>query len=486
MSGKKRILGWLAVFAFACAGGSNNAPLEEEEPDTRNRVLNSEYDDRDVGKTDAERVAAEIGILDDPELTAYVDAIGQRLARYAPRGQFDYTFKIVDQDAPNAFALPGGYIFVSRGLLALTNSEDELANVIGHEIVHVARRHASARQGVAQSGLPLTLSWFRYAQIASYSREQEWEADRLGQGLAALAGFDPKGMSTFLRDLEFTERLRLGHSRLPSFLDTHPAATQRAGAAAARASRVDWTRKPGIVPDQPTYLRNLAGIAVGPAAKEGVFRDQRFIHADLAFTLRFPDGWTTQNSHTAVGAISPKRDAQIILEGEGEGDDAEKVGRAFLAKVEARGFRPSHTEVVKLRGKPVFRVDGRTRMGSFFVTVNMIFVPYRGVVYRITGSSLGTVASKYEDLFVNVARSFRPLTRELLATVTETRLQLVEARSGEALGALSKRSGNAWNLQRTAVMNDLPPNATLSAGQLVKVAVSERYTPALANRSPGA
>ena len=133
---------------------------------------------------------------------------------------------------------------MSRGLLTLTNSEDELAGVLGHEIVHVAARHAAARQAVTRSLGPFQM--FAFRSIAAYGRDQEREADRLGQGLCALAGYDPSGMATFLKDLEYTERLRLGGSRFPYFLDTHPTTQERVADAASRAKITRWERKPGI------------------------------------------------------------------------------------------------------------------------------------------------------------------------------------------------------------------------------------------------
>ena len=228
----------LAVTAAGCGGGA-------KPPRRREVILSSEAVDEKVGKEADVNVTEGLGIVDDPELTALVNQIGQRLARHAPRGRFQYHFAIVDQAAPNAFALPGGYIYVSRGLLALTNSEDELANVIGHEIVHVAARHAAARQAVIR-GLPGPIKYFAQGHIAGYSRNQEREADRLGQGLAGVAGYDPQGMADFLKDLEFTERLRLGSSRLPGFFDTHPATAERVAGAGGRARMVAWQQSPGI------------------------------------------------------------------------------------------------------------------------------------------------------------------------------------------------------------------------------------------------
>jgi predicted Zn-dependent protease len=191
-------------FAGACSG-SGQKPTKQ-----KRTVLYTEYDDVRVGREGADEVARSIGVIEDSDLDAYVNEIGQKLLRGVPRRSFQYQFKVVDQFEPNAFALPGGYIFISRGLLVLANNEDEMANVIGHEITHAARRHAAVQQALARHSNPLSPPWTRMAELASYGRDMEREADRGGQMLAAAAGYDPMGMSTFLKSLgQMEKRSRL-------------------------------------------------------------------------------------------------------------------------------------------------------------------------------------------------------------------------------------------------------------------------------------
>ena len=147
-------------------------------------VLDTVYDDQRVGEDQTQLIEAELGLVKDEDLNEYVRSVAIRLLRYAPSRPLDYEFKIVDQSVPNAFALPGGKIFVSRGLLALATSEDELAGVIGHEITHSAERHASAQMEYNRRMNPLTIGLMRAAKIAAYGRDQERDADRGGQILA--------------------------------------------------------------------------------------------------------------------------------------------------------------------------------------------------------------------------------------------------------------------------------------------------------------
>jgi predicted Zn-dependent protease len=465
----------LAGLPHAACGGASGPPSAK-----RRVVLATAYDDEAVGRESSEEVRAELGLVEDPELTAFVSQVGRRLALYAPGFRFDYTFRIVDQDTPNAFALPGGYVYVSRGLLALSDSEDELANVLGHEIMHVARRHASARQLVGPSN-PLLFNWLRIRSLAAYSRNQEHEADRLGQGLAALAGYDPEGLATFLKSLEFTVRLELGHTRFPSYFDTHPGTVERGAGAAARASKITWAltgaRKAGISANRPDYLQRLEGLAVGTSASEGVFQGQRFLHPDLGFTLRFPDRWETRNTRRAVGAVSSDRSAQVFLEHQGEGDDPEKAAHEYLAKAAGEGLRPERKHPLKLGGSLAYRVFGGAITPQGPARIVLTWIAHQGSIYRIAGVAGPGRWSRYEGVFQSVARSFRPLTPELRASIHETRLRIVAAQPGESLRALSERTGNQWDLQRTALMNDMFATERPSPGQPMKVAVREEYHP---------
>jgi predicted Zn-dependent protease len=448
------------------AGCSSAPPAREKQPEI---VLRTEAHDEQAGGEAAEKVAAEIGLLEDRALTSYVNQIGQRLARHAPRGRFSYKFQVVDQDAPNAFALPGGYIFVSRGLLVLSNSEDELANVIGHEIVHVARRHAAARQSLMRD-LPAIFRYAAMGQVAAYSREQEREADRLGQGLSAVAGFDPQGMADFLKDLDYTERLRLGHSRMPGYLDTHPTTGERVAAAGARARNVSWKRQPSIVGGRNAYLRRLDGLVIGTASTEGVFAGDRFLHPELGFSMRFPAGWELANTRRAVGAISPRRDGQVFLEFQGSGDDPEQASVEFIEEAREQGLSVDSSQPVRIGEFAAFRARGRAGP----LGVHLTWIAHEGTIYRLTGLARGG-SGRLEGIFNSVARSFRPLTSRERASIRETRLRLVPARAEESIAELSRRTGNEWNIQQTAVMNDVFANERLQAGQLVKIAVSQPY-----------
>jgi predicted Zn-dependent protease len=450
----------LPALAPGCGGGSS-----AQRP--REVILETEADDRRVGEQASLQVGGQMGIVNDPDLAAYVSAVGQRLARHAPRGRYQYQFAVVDQDAPNAFALPGGYIYVSRGLLVLANSEDELAGVLGHEIIHVAARHAAARQAMMQGLGPL--QFMAGGFVAGYGRDQERESDRLGQGLAGLAGYDPQGLPDFLRGLEFETRLQLGASRLPGFYDTHPATSERIASASSRARMVAWKRVPLIAGGHAGYLARLDGLVVGTGADQGVFRGSLFMHPDMGFSIRFPSGWRTVNTRQAVGATSPRNDGVVFLEHQSFGDDPEQAATVFLAGARQQGLGVDKLERIKVGGLPAVRATGRARA----TPVQLTWIAYRGSVYRVTGMS--RTPGQFEGTFRNVARSFRPLSAEARRSIQQKRLRIASARRGESLQDLSQRTGNTWDVQQTAVVNGFFATEQLEPGQLVKVAVAEEY-----------
>jgi predicted Zn-dependent protease len=459
------------AMGFAACGGR---PPPRDRP--RQVILKSEDVDRKVGGDSALAVKGQLGLIEDPKLVAYVAEVGGRLARHAPQRRFSYKFQIVDQEAPNAFALPGGYIFVSRGLLTLANSEDELANVLGHEIVHVAARHAAARQEIGQN-LPLRFNWFQGGYLASYGRDQEREADRLGQGLSAVAGYDPEGLVVFLRELEHTERLQLGASRLPNFWATHPATTSRVAEASARAQMTSWERVDPIASSRADFLRLTEGLAIGTRASEGVFIDDRFLHADLDLTVRFPSGWTTRNTHQAVGAVSPQRDAQVFLEHQGKGSDPQSAAAEYVQELTDTGFEIEDMQSLVIGPYPAFRVFGRFPGIQGHVRVVLTWLARDDTIYRFTGAAPGTSFNAYKGTLLNVPRSFRPLRSDEREKIREMRLRIAVAREGESLSDLSIRTANRWDIQYTAVVNDLFTDHVLDSGQLVKVAIAEDYRP---------
>lgn len=457
----------------------------------REVILMSEEDEREIDEREAKKVEEILGLIDAPELAAYVESLGQAMAAHAPKRKLDYHFGIVEMEVPNAFALPGGHIYVSRGLLIHSNSEAEVANVLGHEIGHVAARHAAQRDVRAKTvGIATVLGavgavvaggdgravaatqMLGAGMISAYGRDQEREADRIALDLAATVGVDPMGMADFLRTLDRTVRLEQGFSRETGFFDTHPSTPERVAEAVSRAAVTRWEPKLQLAPTRAAFLAYLDGLAVGKPASEGVFRDGRFLHPDLQISLAFPHGWFVDNQRTRVIAVSPARDAVVLLELQGPGMDPLAAAQTYARE---EGLALSQGKAVRIGPLDAVRVRGVVPAGGSPFEMEITFVAYGGNVYRLSGGARSGRFSRYAGVFRGFARSFRSLRRSELEKIDEERLRIATVQPGEDLAALSRRSGNVWDVNRTAVVNGLTIGEPLEPGFLVKIARREPY-----------
>lgn len=458
-------------------------------------VITSEAGEIQQGREAAKQVAEQIGLVEGPALQAYVQKIGQRLARHSQRQNLEYHFHVVEMEVPNAFALPGGYIYVSRGLLALTNSEDELAAVIGHEIGHVAARHSVARQTASASLIPIRIAAGlggmaagivspRLGKVvastgqlpgalalASYSRSQETEADRLGQEYAAAAGWDPAALSSFLHTLAREEELSGNDPERMSFFASHPRSPDRVRKTAEYVRELGRIAASPIAPTRQDFLRRLEGLVVGGRAAEGVFVGSRFLQPDMDFAVAFPEGWKTANARSAVSAQSPDEKGVLILSVAEEGKDPRETADAFAQKHALRApLRP--IEIGELAA-----VETEAELGSMLdrSSVYLVWIASGGLVYQIAGVCPSSHYKELRPVFRGTATSFHTLSRTEREQISEKRLRLVAARKGETFGALLERSGNAWEPKRAAVANAVELDTKLAAGALTKIAVPEPY-----------
>ncbi len=467
----------LCVFLIGCAVGLQ--PVDE---------------DKAMGRQVAKEVESTMGVYDDPQLTPYLNLVGRRLVAKHEDKRFTYTFSIVDQAESNAFATPGGYIYVSRGMLALTNSEDELANIVGHEIIHVSRRHTAQQMAKAKvPGLlslpgrvvggvlseqlgnlinaPINLAGGAF--IAKHSREAEFESDRYGQVLAARSGYDPEALATALDRLEQEARLMTGKERKAGFFDTHPMTPNRIERLTRDAQNIEWTRQPGVVGDTAAYLRRLDGLLIGPNPVHGVVQGRKILHPALDFSVTFPEGWQVINTRRAAIAVEPNQEALLVMSIAGK-DVAPRQAADELKRVLEKRYRakPSHSRDVKIGPYPGHLVTYTDNSGREPMHIHFLWFAYRGLLYQYVGLGPERLRSTLGD----AALSFRPLTDEERSSIKEMRLRLVPAKDGETLPQLSVREHNALKMEYTAVINGIDAGKQLQAGQLVKIVVLKPYS----------
>ena len=412
-----------------------------------------------------------------------------RLAQAAKRPDVSWQFNVTDDIEATAFALPGGYVYVTRGLLALLNSEDELAGVLGHEMAHVLERHAARRAGAATPfallfGVPAGLlgavspvlggivegtgELASGMVLASYSRDQERDADRRGIVLAAQAGWDPAALASFLYTLEREEALAGHDPNRPGFFATHPATPERVEKVRAAArSQVQASATP-IAGTRGTFLRRLEGLVIGDNPAAGVFLGPLFVHPGFDVALEMPAKWKTINTAEAAGAVAPDGDAAVVLSLSGTGDDPTAAAKADgLSDAQLKKLQR-----VRVSSLPAVQLVADTRNGRRAV---LTWIAYRQRVFRVTGLARIRDWSRYGSLLDRTGATFRPLVAADRERIVESRLRIRPAGDGETVAEVLARGGGTWSAAQLAVANGTTTNAKLQPGWPVKVPVSQRY-----------
>jgi len=442
-----------------------------------------------------------VGFVDDPDLLAYLEDVGGRIIAQGKRDDIDYRFEILDMELPNALALPEGQIFVSRGLLVLVNSEDELAGILAHEIAHVEEEHASERKGLASATYPIRLGagiagWATGLVIpglgdaivelgettsglvlAPYSREQEHEADRVGQSLAAAAGYEPSGLVDLLETM--TDALALTPEKIPeqSWFDTHPTTSERVELTREHAKTLSAGARPVSARDRDQVLAMLEGLVIGGDPSKGFFDENWFVHPELAFVMGFPPGWNGINSGGFVGAQKPEEETFVMLALVSRGSDPVEGAKAASKKLKAD--LASDAELGILNGLKAARnqlrvsdENGETQM------LELTWIAYNGLIYQIMGVTNAERFAGVEEIMRKSAHSFRPLTKDELAHIMVVKLVIVEGQQGESIAELARRAGTTWTPRAIAVVNRKPLTETLKDGELMKVGIKENYAAA--------
>ncbi|MDH3553748.1 MAG: M48 family metalloprotease [Gammaproteobacteria bacterium] len=458
-------------------------------------VLMSTQQEMEIGRQEAAKVSTTIGLIETAPIVSYIDQVGQRLAVQSPRKEFLYEFYVVDMIEPNAFALPGGYIYISRGLLTLVNSEAELASVIGHEIGHVAARHAAQRQTRATGvGLLTVLGTIlagssggqqaaeaasQIGQIASaglisaYSRDQEREADAVGQQLAAHAGYEPIAMARFLDTLEKYTKLHGGSGAVPDYFASHPALSERVQTSTGRADQLRSAPQAPIA-DRAGMLARFNDLIVGDDPAHGVFKNKLFLHPVLNVALQFPANWPTVNQRTVVAGQSSDGRALLTMHLQETARDPRAAGADFVRE---HKLKVDSSTATNIHGYRAYQIAGSTTAQENELGVLITWIEHPNGIFRIAGATPLASFNAYQGIFGSAAASFRALRDEERTAFTELRLRSVAARSSETLQALVKRSNDRWSLQETAVVNGLPVSVALKPGELIKITVEQSYRP---------
>lgn len=426
-----------------------------------------------LGKQAAEQVAEGIGRYPDQKLQAYVSEIGSRMARASERPNLPWSFVVLDDPTVNAFALPGGPVFVTRGILTHLNSEAELAAVLGHEIGHITARHSVeqlSKAQLAQLGLGIGMIFSedlrQYGQLAGvglqlmflkFGRDAERQSDDLGFKYMVGQGYDPHEMADVFTTLQRASA-REGAGRLPEWLSTHPDPGNRAEKARDRAAKVDASK---LRADRDGYLARLGDVVFGENPRQGFFRGDAFLHPDLRFRIDFPPGWQKANTAAAVIAVSPQKDAAVQLSVAGKLSPQEASRRFFSQE----GVRP-----LALAGGGLAPTssgfEARTEQGILRGVVS--FVSHGGATFQLVGFSAAQRVEAYGTSFQRALASFGPLTDPAALAVQPARVQVVRVPREMTLAEFNAEFPSSVPLDVLAIANGLPEGGKLEAGRNAK------------------
>lgn len=449
-------------------------------------VAMSESWEVNTGKQYHQEILKQYNVYNDQRLQDYVNNIGQRLAKSGHRPHLEYTFTVLDSPEVNAFALPGGYIYVTRGIMSYMTKEAHLAGVIGHEIGHVTGHHGAQRAaqqqvaGIASAVVAIGTGVGELAQlsqylggalISGYGRKQELESDSLGAEYIAKNNYnvdDMIGVIGILKDQELfaAEKAKAEGKEVQGYhglFSTHPKNDTRLQEAVKAAAKYRDLSQPK--PDDGEFLRLTNGMSYGESESQGITRGNKFYHKGLNFFMEFPQGWQIQNGASQLVGIAPNGEQAILMQMDSIAAPV-NPNQYLASKLSSfsQGKRITTSEDLAYSG------IGTVRNEQTGATQNqrVAMVARGNQAFVLAG--LGKSALPNQALFENVAKSMRKLKSSEVKLATGRKIKLVRAKRGDTIKSLAAKSNlDSYAEAQIRLINGLYPNGEPQEGQMIKI-----------------
>lgn len=449
----------------------------------RQVALISEEQEIAMGREADQQISQQLGLYPDQDLQAYVNRVGQKLAASSERPNLPWTFRVVDDPTVNAFALPGGKIYVTRGLLTHLTSEAELASVLGHEIGHVTGRHSVEQMSKAQlaqigliAGMIVKPELARqYGDIATqglqllflkYGRDDERQADDLGLRYIDKENYDPREMPGVFETLRRVSAQQGAGGKVPGWLATHPSEEERIHTISSKVAQLEsgGASFANRTVNREGYLKQIDNVTFGQNPREGYFVGNTFIQPELAIQMRFPQGWRTSNEKSAVGALSPNQDALIVVTLSDQ-NSPQAASQQFFSQ---QGVQQGQALQADLGGLPaVARVFGaQTQQGDLRGIV--AFVENNNRVYRIMGYTSSQRWGTYDNVIADSVGTFERVTDRNALNVEPKRVDVVSIPNSMTLDEFARRYPSTVDMATLAIINQADQNTRFPAGAEVK------------------
>jgi predicted Zn-dependent protease len=479
---KRVLVGFNLIIVFVLLDSCAKNPVTGK----RDFMLLSTEQEIAMGQQSDPEIKNFFGIYEDDKLQRFINEKGQQMAAVSHRKDLKYQFKIVDSPVVNAFAVPGGYVYFTRGIMAHFNNEAEFAGVLGHEIGHITARHSAkqysnamlAQIGLA-AGMILSPEFAQFGDVAGqgvqllflkFGRDAESQSDKLGVEYSTKIGYDAEEMAGFFSTLD---RLRknAGGDEVPTFLSTHPDPADREKKVGKLAD--EWKQKVNATElkvNQDSYLRMIDGLVYGEDPKQGFVESSVFYHPVLKFQFSIPTDWAVQNTPQAVQMAAKDGKAMMMMT-LAEGNSLESAAQSFIQKYQMN-VQESRRE--NINGLPAILAvadqgqDGQQQQPQ--VRAMLSFIQHGNHIYALLGASAINDFANYSMLFRNSIGSFAPLSDPSKLNKQAERIRIKEVReSGTLSQALRAYNISEKRLEELAVLNGLMLNDRIERGRLIKI-----------------
>ncbi len=454
----------------------------------RQVVLMSEAQEIAMGKEADPQIVAQYGLYEDKALQDFITQKGKQMAAISHRPNLDYEFKIVDSDVINAFAVPGGYVYFTRGIMAHFNNEAEFAGVLGHEIGHIAARHSVEQQRNAIlgqlgliAGIVIAPELAQFAEAASqglgllflkFGRDAERESDKLGVEYSSKIGYNAHEMAGFFNTVE-RKGAESGAAELPNFLSTHPNPGERHVTGDKLAT--EWQQQLKLTNPQVNrneYLKRIEGLVYGEDPRGGYLENNVFYHPELKFQFPVPANWSYQNSPQRV-QLAPKDGKALMFLTLAQGNSLQEAANAALQQY---SLQPLESRQVTVNGLPAIAVvadqksQQQQQQQAAAVRTLSYFIQYGGNIYHIIGVSAVNDFNTYSPYFTSTMQNFRQLTEAAKLNKQPERVRIKTVSQNTTLEqALRNYNVNSNRLEEHAVLNGMKLSDRVAQGTMIKI-----------------
>lgn len=446
-------------------------------------MLMSKEQEIAMGKQSDPEIKAFFGVYEDPKLQAFINEKGQQMAAISHRPDLKYEFKVVDSPVVNAFAVPGGYVYFTRGIMAYFNNEAEFAGVLGHEIGHITARHSAKQYSNAQiaqigllAGSVISPEFAQVADIAStgvqllflkFGRDAESQSDKLGVQYSTKIGYDAQEMAGFFETLD-RMREQSGGEEVPTFLSTHPDPADREKKVAKEAA--NWKKKTDAAQlkvNRDSYLRMIDGIVYGDDPKQGFVEHNVFYHPELKFQFPVPSQWALQNTPQQV-QMAPSDGRAVMMLTLAQGNDLETAARNVLQQYQLSVVESRRTDV---NGLPAVVVvaDQQQQQQERGVRALVYLIQYGQNIYNMIGASSLADFNGYFQVFQNTMGGFSVLNDPDKINRQPRRIRIKTVQQAGTLAQALGNQGDQKKMEELAVINGMALNDRVEKGTLIKV-----------------